>query len=143
MVSAKLAQSLFKSFMNDLTDIYIIPKIIVFTSKDTMKKIFQKKQKNNLYKLQIPFNIWHRKTILAEANENANIIQNQFRTYITSKHTIETLAKNKLQKIFRLNCILMFFFSFLSRLSNNPIKFRSIKIIIITSFFMIKHNLLS
>jgi hypothetical protein len=39
MVSAKLAQSLFKSFMNDLTDIYIIPKIIVFTSKDTMKKI--------------------------------------------------------------------------------------------------------
>lgn len=68
-----------------------------------MKKIFQKKQKNNLYKLQIPFNIWHRKTILAEANENANIIQNQFRTYITRKHTMETLAKNKLQKIFRFN----------------------------------------
>ena len=37
-----------------------------------LKKIFQKKQKNNLYKLQIY--IWHRKTILAEANENANII---------------------------------------------------------------------
>ena len=68
-----------------------------------LKKIFQKKQKNNLYKLQIPFNIWHRKTILAEANENANIIQNQFRTYITRKHTMETLAKNKLQKIFRFN----------------------------------------
>ena len=44
-----------------------------------LKKIFQKKQKNNLYKLQIPFNIWHRQTILAEANKNANIIQNQFR----------------------------------------------------------------
>jgi len=58
-----------------------------------LKKIFQKKQKNNLYKLQIPFNIWYRKTILAEANENANIIQNQFRTYITRKHTMETLAK--------------------------------------------------
>ena len=41
-----------------------------------LKKIFKKKQKNNLYKLQIPFNIWHRKTILAEANENVNIIQN-------------------------------------------------------------------
>jgi len=68
-----------------------------------LKKIVQKKQKNNLYKLQLPFSIWHKKTILAQANESANLIQNQFRTYITRKHTQETLAKNKLLKLFRFN----------------------------------------
>ena len=51
MVSAKLALSLFKSFMNDLTDISIIPKIIVFTSKDTMKKI----QKDPKDLIKFPF----------------------------------------------------------------------------------------
>ena len=39
MVSARLAESLFKSFMNNLIHISIIPKIIIFTSKNTMKKI--------------------------------------------------------------------------------------------------------
>ena len=68
-----------------------------------LKKIVERKQKNNLYKLLLPFNIWHKKTILAKAKESANIIQNKFRTYITRKHTLESLAKNKLQKIFRLN----------------------------------------
>ena len=68
-----------------------------------LKKIVEKKQKNNLYKLQLPFSIWHKKTILAQANEGAQLIQNKFRTYITKKHTREIIAKNKLQKIFRFN----------------------------------------
>ena len=51
MVSARLAESLFKSFMNNLTDISIIPKIIVFTSKDTMKKI----QKDPKDLIKFPF----------------------------------------------------------------------------------------
>ena len=71
--------------------------------ENILKKIVEKKQKNNLYKLQLPFNIWHKKTILAQANESANIIQDQFRAYITKKHTLQTLAKNKLQKLFRFN----------------------------------------
>ena len=36
-----------------------------------------KKQKNNLYKLQLPFSIWHKKTIFAQGNESANLIQDQ------------------------------------------------------------------
>ena len=68
-----------------------------------LKKIVVKKQKNNLYKLQLPFSIWHKKTILAQANESANIIQNKFRAYITKKHTEEILAKNKLKKLFKFN----------------------------------------
>ena len=68
-----------------------------------MKKFVEKKQKNNLYKLQLPFSIWHKKTILAQANESASIIQDKFRAYITKKHTLQTIAKNKLQKLFRFN----------------------------------------
>ena len=68
-----------------------------------LKKIVQRKQKNNLYKLQLPFSIWHKKTILSQANENAALIQNKFRAYITRKHTQENIAKNKLKKIFRFN----------------------------------------
>ena len=61
-----------------------------------LKKLVQKKQKNNLYKLQLPFSIWHKKTKLALANENASIIQNKLRAYLTRKHTLENIAKNKL-----------------------------------------------
>ena len=68
-----------------------------------LKKFVQKKQKNNLYKLQLPFSIWHKKTILAQANESASIIQDKFRAYITQKHTREILAKNKLKKMFKFN----------------------------------------
>ena len=71
--------------------------------ENILKKLVEKKQKNNLYKLQLPFSIWHKKTILAQANEGAAIIQNKFRSFIAQKHTQETLAKNKLQKIFRFN----------------------------------------
>ena len=78
-------------------------KINKIKRNELLKKIIAKKQKNNLYKLQLPFNIWHKKTILARAKENANIIQNKFRAYIANKHTKEILAKNKLKKIFKFN----------------------------------------
>ena len=58
-----------------------------------------------MYRLQLPFSIWHKKTILAQASESANIIQDNFRAYITRKHTLETIAKNKLKKLFRINQI--------------------------------------
>ena len=85
-----------------------------------LKKLVEKKQKNNLYKLQLPFSIWHKKTILSQANENAELIQNKFRTYITRKHTQETLAKNKLQKIFRFN-LLKHLLSKIKQAGNNKI----------------------
>ena len=71
--------------------------------KEILKKLIAKKHKNNLYKLQLPFSIWHKKTILAQANENAYIIQSNFRSYIAYKHTLEVLAKNKLKKLFKYN----------------------------------------
>ena len=71
--------------------------------KELLKKLIAKKHKHNLYKLQLPFSIWHKKTILAQANEGAFIIQNIFRGYITKKHTQEALAKNKLKKLFKFN----------------------------------------
>jgi acetolactate synthase small subunit len=71
--------------------------------KELLKKIIARKHKNNLNKLHLPFSIWHKKTILALANENANIIQNNFRAYIAKKHTQEILAKNKLKKLFKCN----------------------------------------
>ena len=71
--------------------------------KELLKKIIAKKQKNDLYKLQLPFNIWHKKAILAQANENANIIQTNFRAYMARKRTDEALAKQQLKKLFRFN----------------------------------------
>ena len=71
--------------------------------KELLKKIIARKHKNNLYKLHLPFSIWYKKTILAQANENANIIQNNFRAYIAKKHTQEILAKSKLKKLFKYN----------------------------------------
>ena len=72
---------------------------------ELLKKFIERKHKNNMYRLQLPFSIWHKKTILAQASESANIIQDNFRAYITRKHTLETIAKNKLKKLFRINQI--------------------------------------
>ena len=41
--------------------------------------------KNNLYKLQLPFNIWNKKVKLEKMNEGAIRIQNKFREYMSQK----------------------------------------------------------
>ena len=51
-----------------------------------LAQIVNKLAKNNLYKLLLPFNIWHKKALLDKMNEGATKIQNKWR---------ENLAKEK------------------------------------------------
>ena len=44
-----------------------------------LSKIITKLAKNNLYKLLLPFNIWHKKALLDKMNSNATKIQNKWR----------------------------------------------------------------
>jgi hypothetical protein len=44
-----------------------------------LSQIVNKLSKNNLYKLLLPFNIWHKRALLDKMNENATKIQNKWR----------------------------------------------------------------
>ena len=62
--------------------------------EDLLIEIIKRKQKNNLYKLQLPFSIWSKKVKLAKMNEAANKIQNVFR---------QNLAKDKARDLYTQN----------------------------------------
>ena len=51
--------------------------------------------KNNLYKLQLPFNIWHKKAKLEKMNEGATKIQNKFREYLAREKANNLKTVNK------------------------------------------------
>ena len=69
--------------------------------EELLKGIFDKLHKNNLYKLKLPFNVWHKKAKLLEASENVNKLQTAYRAYISRKHAGEMMAKNKLKNLFK------------------------------------------
>ena len=64
-------------------------------------EIVNRKQKNNLYKLKLPFNIWNKKTKLAKMNESATKIQNMFRNYLAKEKSKDLTCKNNWDNIFR------------------------------------------
>ena len=55
-----------------------------------LAQIVNKLAKNNLYKLLLPFNVWHKKALLDKMNSNATKIQNKWR---------ENNAKQKLKDL--------------------------------------------
>ena len=64
-------------------------------------EIVQRKQKNNLYKLQLPFNIWSKKVKLAKMNESANKIQNMVRNYLAKEKTKDLSSQDKWKTLIR------------------------------------------
>ena len=65
-------------------------------------EIVKKLIKNNLYKLLLPFNIWHKKAMLDKMNEGATKIQNKFREYLARKKAKDEKAIQKCLKLIRM-----------------------------------------
>ena len=69
--------------------------------EELLIEIVKRKQKNNLYKLQLPFNIWSKKTKLAKMNESATKIQNMFRNYLAKEKAKDLSCKSKWDNIIK------------------------------------------
>ena len=69
--------------------------------EELLIEIIKRKQKNNLYKLQLPFNIWSKKVKMANMNENANKIQNMFRNYLAKEKTRDLYNQNQWKTLIR------------------------------------------
>ena len=57
-------------------------------------EIVNRKQKSNLYKFKLSFNIWNNKTKLSKMNESAIKIQNMFRNYLPKEKSKDLACKN-------------------------------------------------
>ena len=58
-------------------------------------QIMDRLTKNNLYKLLLPFNIWHKKTLLDKMNSGATKIQNKWRQVISKQKAKDLNTANK------------------------------------------------
>ena len=64
-------------------------------------QFINKLTKNNLYKLQLPFNIWNKKVKLEKMNEGATKIQNKFREYIARQKANDLRTVDKYLKLIK------------------------------------------
>lgn len=62
----------------------------------------KKLTKNNLYKLQLPFNIWQKKVKLEKMNEGATKIQNKFREYLANEKAKDLKTIDKYLRLVKL-----------------------------------------
>ena len=69
--------------------------------EELLIEIIRRKQKNNLYKLQLPFNIWSKKALLANMNESATKIQNMFRNYLAKEKAKDLSSQNNWRTLIR------------------------------------------
>ena len=69
--------------------------------EELLLEIVKRKQKNNLYKLQLPFNIWSKKAKLANMNESANKIQNMLRKYLAKEKAKDLTSQKNWHNLFR------------------------------------------
>ena len=69
--------------------------------EELLREIVERKQKNNLYKLQLPFNIWNKKVKLAKMNEGATKIQNIFRKYLAKEKAKDLSCQDKWKTLIR------------------------------------------
>ena len=60
-----------------------------------LNQIINKLTKNNLYKLLLPFNIWHKKALLDKMNSNATKIQNKWRENSSKQKAKDLKTANK------------------------------------------------
>ena len=64
-----------------------------------LNQIINKLTKNNLYNLLLPFNIWHKKTLLDKMNSNAIKIQNKWRENIAKQKAKDLKIADKYLKL--------------------------------------------
>ena len=64
-----------------------------------LSQIINKLTKNNLYNLLLPFNIWHKKTLLDKMNSNAIKIQNKWRENIAKQKAKDLKTADKYLKL--------------------------------------------
>ena len=64
-------------------------------------QFLNKLMKNNLYKLQLPFNIWNKKVKIEKMNEGATKIQNKFREYSSREKAKNLKTIKKYLKLVR------------------------------------------
>ena len=66
-----------------------------------LSEIVKRKQRNDLYKLQLPFNIWSKKVKLQKMNEAANKIQNLYRCHLAKEKQKDLSTQNKWNNLFK------------------------------------------
>ena len=66
-----------------------------------LQNIINKKTKNNLYKLALPFKIWNKKVKLENINNNAIKIQNNVRKYLSKKKLKDLKAATKFMNLIK------------------------------------------
>ena len=66
-----------------------------------LSNIVERKQRNDLYKLQLPFNIWNKKVKLEKMNESASKIQNLFRCHLAKEKQKDLASQNKWNNLFK------------------------------------------
>ena len=66
-----------------------------------LSQIVKRKQRNDLYKLQLPFNIWSKKVKLEKMNSGVNKIQNLFRTHLAKEKLKNLSTQNKWNHLFK------------------------------------------
>ena len=64
-------------------------------------QFINKLTKNNLYKLQLPFNIWNKKVKLEKMNEGATKIQNKFREYLSRQKANDLRTVDKYLRLIK------------------------------------------
>ena len=64
-----------------------------------LSQIVNKLDKNNLYNLLLPFNIWHKKTLLDKMNSNAIKIQNKWRENLSKQKAKDLKTADKYLKL--------------------------------------------
>lgn len=67
-----------------------------------LNEIINRKIKNDLYKLELPFNVWHKKARLEAMNEAATKIQNKFRENNAHEKKKDLKSINKFLKLIKL-----------------------------------------
>ena len=64
--------------------------------------IINKLTKNNLYKLLLPFNIWHKKALIDKMNENATKIQNKWRELLSKQKAKDIKTADKYMNLVKM-----------------------------------------
>ena len=66
-----------------------------------LREIVKRKQRNDLYKLQLPFNVWSKKVKLEKMKESVNKIQNLFRCHLAKEKCKNLSSQNKWNILFK------------------------------------------
>ena len=63
--------------------------------------IVKRRQRNDLYKLQLPFNIWSKKVKMEKLKSSINKIQNSFRCHLAKEKQKNLVTQSNWNKSFK------------------------------------------